>query len=336
MEHRTYNLALAGFGNVGRTLVSLLERKRKRLADEYGLSYAITGVATRSLGWLVQPAGFDPSRILQQDFQGAKKADSLQHWVVESRPDVLFETTSLNPQSGEPAIQHLRAALEYGAHAISANKGPVVYGYEELSGLAARMHRKFYFESSVMDGAPIFNMFRECLPAIELRGFRGILNSTTNVILEAMEQGQSFEDAVRYTQQIGVAESDPSNDIDGWDAAVKVAALATVLMRRPLKPTEVERVGIRDLTKERIESACADGHRYKVVCSAQLSGERVKARVVPELLPLSDPLAQVSGTSSLISFDTDMFPALAVHEINPGLDAVAYGLLTDFLRAIKE
>jgi homoserine dehydrogenase len=336
MERLTYNLVLAGFGNVGRTFVSLLERKRERLAEEHGLSFAITGIATRSLGWLVQPAGFDPIRIQKLNFQGAKKADSLQHWLVNSRPDVLFETTSLNPHTGEPALQHLRLALEYGAHAISANKGPVVYGYDELTRLAARMHRKFYFESTVMDGAPIFNMVRECLPVIELRGFRGILNSTTNVILEAMEQGQSFDEAVRYTQKIGVAESDPSNDIDGWDAAVKVAALTTVLMQHPFKPTEVERNGIRELTRDQIEAAREEGRRYKVVCSAERSGSAIKARVAPELLSLSDPLAQVSGTSSVISFDTDMFPGLAIHEINPGLDAVAYGLLTDFLRAIKE
>jgi homoserine dehydrogenase len=336
MEPRIYNLALAGFGNVARTFVSLLERKRDQLAQDYGVRYAITGVGTRSLGWLGEPEGFDPARILQLDFGGAKKSDSLQHWLVTSRPDVFFETTSLNPHTGEPALQHLRSALEYGAHAISANKGPVVYGYDELTRLAAKMHRKFYFESSVMDGVPIFNMFRECLPAIELRGFRGILNSTTNVILEAMEQGQSFDDAVHYTQKIGVAESDPSNDIDGWDAAVKVAALSTVLLQHPLKPTEVERFGIRELTKDQIDSARQQGRRYKVVCRAQRSRGQVAARVGPELLPLSDPLAQVSGTSSLISFDTDIFPGLAIHEINPGLEAVAYGLLTDFLRAIKE
>lgn len=336
MERRTYNLALVGFGNVGRTFVSLLERKREQLAAEYGVSCIITGIASRSLGWLVQPAGFDPVRIRRFEFEAAKKADSLQHWLVNTRPDVLFETTSLNPQNGEPAIQHLRAALEYGAHAISANKGPLVYGYDELKALAVKMRRKFYFESSVMDGAPIFNMFRECLPAIELRGFRGILNSTTNVILEAMEQGQSFEDAVRYTQRIGVAESDPANDIDGWDAAVKVAALSTVLMQQPLKPTDVQRIGIRELTKEQVQDAATEGRRYKLVCSAVRHSEGVKARVAPERLPLSDPLAQVAGTSSLVSFDTDMFPGLAIHEINPGLDAVAYGLLTDFLRAIKE
>ncbi len=336
MASRTYKLGLIGFGNVGRTFVSLLERKRERLADDYSVAWVVTGIATRSLGWLVKPSGFDAARVLAGDFEGASTTGSIEHWLADSQPDAVFETTSLNPQNGEPAIQHLRAALQYGAHAISANKGPVVYGYEELTALAAKVRRKFYFESSVMDGTPIFNLFLECLPAINLSGFRGILNSTTNVILEAMEQGKSFDQAVRHAQAIGVAESDPANDIDGWDAAVKVCALATVLMRRPLKPHDVERVGIREITREDIDEASRQGQRYKVVCSAQVKGGRVHARVAPELLPLSDPLAQVAGTSSLISFTTDIFPALAIHEVDPGLDAVAYGLLTDFLRAIKE
>lgn len=336
MPQRTYNLALIGFGNVGRTFVSLLDRKREVLAREHHLDFLITGVASRKLGWQVKPDGFDCQALLAGDFGPARTADSLRHWIVAARPDVVFETTSLNPQNGQPAIEHIICALEHGAHAISANKGPVVYGYETLTALAAKMHRKFYFESAVMDGVPIFNMFRECLPAIELHGFRGILNSTTNVILELMEQGRSFDDAVRHCQKIGVAESDPANDIEGWDAAVKVAALATVLMHRPTKPPEVERASIRDITPEMIAAARQDGRRYKVVCSAQFEGNRLVARVAPQALPNSDPLAQVAGTSSLVSFETDMFPALAIHEINPGLDAVAYGLLTDFLRAVKE
>jgi homoserine dehydrogenase len=336
MPLRTYNLALIGFGNVGRTFVSLLSRKREQLREDHSLGFRFTGVATRTYGWLIHPEGFSSAQLLGGDFAGAARTDSLQTWLLQAKPDAVFETTSLDPHTGQPAIEHLRAALEHGAHAISANKGPVVYGHDQLSALAAKMKRKFYFESSVMDGAPIFNLFRECLPAIELRGFRGILNSTTNVILEAMEEGKSFEDAVRYTQAIGVAESDPANDIDGWDAAVKVAALATVLMHKPLRPNEVERQGIRDLTKQKMDAARIDGRRYKVVCSAQLENGKIVGRVAPEALPFSDPLAQVAGTSSVISFETDMFPALAIHEMNPGLDAVAYGLLTDFLRAVKE
>ena len=126
-------------------------------------------------------------------------------------------------------------------HAVTANKGPVVHGYRELSELAAQRGRRFLFESAVMDGAPIFSLFRGPLPAAELRGFNGILNSTTNLILERMEQGRTFDEAVAYCQRAGLAETDPSADVDGWDAAIKVAALATVLMGVDLKPQQIER-----------------------------------------------------------------------------------------------
>ncbi len=131
-------------------------------------------------------------------------------------------------------------ALEAGAHAISANKGPVVHAYRELTELAAAKGRRFLFESAVMDGVPIFSLFRETLPAIEIRGFRGVLNSTTNVVLEGMEAGMTFDESIRQAQQLGVAESDPSDDIEGVDAAVKVVALANVLMRADLKLDDVK------------------------------------------------------------------------------------------------
>ena len=142
----------------------------------------------------------------------------------------MFESTPVNYATGQPAVDYLRAALEHGMHAVSANKGPVVHAYRELTALARSKGVNYYFESAVMDGAPIFSLFRETLPAVSLRGFRGILNSTTNLILTRMEAGESFDQAVAYAQSIGIAETDPSGDVDGWDAAVKVAALATVLM----------------------------------------------------------------------------------------------------------
>jgi homoserine dehydrogenase len=134
---------------------------------------------------------------------------------------VLFENTPVAYASGQPAVDHLRQALEMGMHAITANKGPVVHAYRELTDLAARRGRKFYFESTVMDGAPIFSLYRETLPAAHLQSFRGVLNSTTNLILTRMEGGEAFEQAVAYAQSIGVAETDPSGDIDGWDASVR-------------------------------------------------------------------------------------------------------------------
>lgn len=256
-------------------------------------------------------------------------------WLTAAAADVLLEATSLDPHSGQPAINHIRAALEHGAHAITANKGPVVHAYRELIQLAASKNRQFLFESTVMDGVPIFSMFRDNLPAIEVRGFRGILNSTTNVILTEMEAGLSFEDALKKAQQIGVAETDASHDLEGWDAAVKVAALVNVVMGAPIGIDEIERQGITRLSGETVRSARAAGKPYKLVCRAERRDGKVRASVRPEQLPLSDPLSLIAGTSSIVYFETDMFPGLALLEIDAGVDATAYGMLADFVRAVS-
>jgi homoserine dehydrogenase len=174
------------------------------------------------------------------------------------------------------------------------------------------------------------------LPCINLNGFRGILNSTTNVILSGVEEGLSFEESLVKAQELGVAETDSSNDIEGWDAAVKVAALIRVLMDVPIRLEEIQREGIGKLSEEAVRAARAEGKPYKLVCRAQRTSQAVMASVRPEQVPLSDPLAWVAGTSSIVYFETDIFPGLAITENNPGLDATAYGMLADFVRAVKE
>lgn len=339
---RPYNLAFVGFGNVARSLVGLLERKREELRTRHAIEFRITGIASRRLGWKANANGFDTQQLLARvcHSEGTSVPEesafrAARAWLASARADVLFEASPLNFETGQPAINHIRAALEHGAHAISANKGPVVHAYRELTSLAAQKHHRFLFESSVMDGIPIFSLFRETLPAIELRGFTGILNSTTNVILAEMEDGGTLDEAITKAQQLGVAETDPSADIDGWDAAVKVSALVTVLMNIPLPPQQIHRQGIRHLTAEMMQQARAQGSPYKLLCRARRNGNAVEANVAPERVPLSSPLAHVSGTSSIISFETDIFPALTIVEENPGLEATAYGMLTDFITAVK-
>jgi len=247
----------------------------------------------------------------------------------------MFEASSLNAESGQPAIEHVIAALEAGAHAICANKGPLVHAYSELTALAKEKGRKFLFESTVMDGVPIFSLFPLGLPATDLRGFSGVLNSTTNVVLTEIERGRSFDEGIQRAQALGITETDPAQDVDGWDAAVKVAALATVLMGVPTHMEQVHRTGIRDLSEEKIRSVRAAGMRYKLVCRAERRGDGVDCRVSPELLLLSDPMAGLEGTSSAIRFDLDVF-GLSLVEHNPSVDATGYGLLADFLRAAQE
>jgi homoserine dehydrogenase len=259
---------------------------------------------------------------------------SVREWLAAAEADVLFEATSLNVENGQPAADHIRAAIEHGAHAITANKGPIVHAYRELRDLAAARGKRFLFESTVMDGVPIFPLFHE-LPVIRLQGFHGILNSTTNVILSEMESGLSFAAALKKAQELGIAETDATHDIDGWDAAVKTAALITVLMDVPVRLSEIEREGIRGLSGDAVRAARKEGRPYKLVCRARREGSGVMATVRPEQVAISDPMAGIAGTSSYVYFETDIFPGLAITEENPGLYATAYGMLADFVRATR-
>jgi homoserine dehydrogenase len=340
---RNLSLALVGFGNVGKAFARLLLDKQKRLLQEFHLQIKVTGITTRSHGSAIDPAGIDLEAALSL-IEQSQPLDQLSQFplaggvldFIRACPaDVLFENTPVNHHTGQPAVEYLRAGLEKGMHAVTANKGPVVHAYAELSALAAQKDRRFMFESAVMDGAPIFSLFRGSLPAVDLIGFRGILNSCTNLLLEQMEQGKTFDAAVRYAQSIGIAETDPAADIDGWDAAIKVAALSTVLMGIPLKPQQIEREGIRGITPQMIESACAAGQRWKLVCSAHRDGDRVKGRVAPERVGPGSPLFDVGGTSSFVQFELDVLPGLGILEKDPGPETTAYGLLADLLNIVR-
>jgi homoserine dehydrogenase len=316
----------------------LLETKSDVLREEHGIAWRLTGVASRRIGWIADANGIEPASAFQNHWPQPHEGHApknVREWLAAAKADVLFEASSLNRMTGQPAIEHIRAALEAGAHAISANKGPVVHAYRELSELAKSKERKFFFESAVMDGTPIFSLFPHSLPAVELRGFRGILNSTTNVVLTEMERGLSLDDAVKKAQEIGVAETDPADDLDAWDPAVKVAALVIVLMGVPIKLDDVERTGIRGLTTEEVRAARAAGMRYKLICRASRTPDGgVLASVRPQQLPMSDPLALLEGTTSALRFDMDVF-GLTLIEHKPGVVATAYGLLADFIRAVK-
>jgi homoserine dehydrogenase len=336
-------LALLGFGNVGQALAQLLLEKRQEVRRDFNLSYSVTGIATGSHGRAIDPDGLDLERALSI-IQNGESLDSLStqaapqenlDFIHRCPANVLFENTPVNYETGQPAVDHLRVALEYGMHAITANKGPVVHAYRSLTELARAKGVKFYFESTVMDGAPIFALYREALPGAQIKSFRGILNSTTNLILSRMESGESFEQVVRYAQEIGLAETDPSGDIDGWDAAVKVAALATVVMGSPLKPQDVDRQGIRQIDTQQVASAKAQNKRWKLVCSATRRGDRIQARVAPEMVSADSPLYNVMGTSSMVQFESDVLGLLSIIEEDPGPETTAYGLFADFLNAVR-
>lgn len=337
---RQYNLCILGFGNVGRALVRQLQKKAVEIREKYGIEWRITGVATRRMGWLVNPEGFDPASLLADQAVATVPAHNVHEWLEAAQADVLFELTSTDPQTGQPAIGHIQAALERGNYVVTANKGAIVHAYQELQALAEANHTRLLFDGAVMAGAPIFALFRDALPAVNILRFRGLMNSTSNIILEQMAQGQSYADAVKVAQELGIAETDPTLDVDGWDATLKVCAIATVLMNTPLKPADVQRTGIRGLDSETLRAAQAAGQPYKQVATIERAAHGVVARVQSEPVAADDPLAGANGSSLLAHFEMDMIPGLTMilhvpSEGTAGPDVTAYDVMADFLRAVK-
>jgi homoserine dehydrogenase len=342
-----YKLALIGFGNVARALARLLIRKQDLLKSQYDVTFSFTGIATGKHGFAVNPTGLDIQKALEL-VESGKSISSLSNIDVKdsmdvinnSKADVLFENSPVNTQTGQPALDHIRTALNLNMHAITANKGPVVHGYSELTALAKSKGRQFKFESTVLGGAPVFSVFREAFPLAELSSFKGIFNATTNVILSLMENGEAYDDAVKYAQSIGLAETDPTNDVDGWDAAIKVAALVTVLMDTPMTPQQVNPTGIRGITPEMIAKAKAEGKRYKLVCSAEKVGDKVEASVSHQLVDSTSPLYGMMNSSTGIIFRTDVILDYSIIlSEKPGMKGgpveTAYGLFADFVNAVK-
>jgi homoserine dehydrogenase len=341
------DLALVGFGHVGRRFARLLAERRDWLALDFDLDCRVVGVATRRHGARFDPTGIDVAELAASLEDGATKqigdergGDSANDSSLEvirrlgqSTADfkVLIETTTLDIHAGQPAIDHVRMALQAGCDVVTANKGPAAFAYEELDALATDRGRSFLFEGAVMDGVPIFNLVRETLPAVQILGFRGVLNSTTNHILSALEDGESFDAALARMQQEGIAEADPSLDVDGWDSAAKTAALANVLMRARMTPQAVDREGIGQGTARPAMAAKARGMRVRLVASARRGPQGVSTVVRPIELPESDLLAGLRGMANALILQTDLLGEIAIGQLNGGLTQTAYALLSDLV-----
>jgi homoserine dehydrogenase len=350
----TFDLILIGFGNVARRFVALLAEQRTALARQHDVATRVVGIATRRHGQAYAAAGlrqeivsgFSRTVTASQTHDGppaggryvpASTLDFLETALTKSRAAarqrrlVVIETTTLDVARGEPATSHILAALSGGAHVVTANKGPVAFAYPRLARAAERADRRFLFEGAVMDGIPVFNLVRETLPAVKITGFRGVVNSTTNFILTAMEQGQPFDAALSEMQARGIAEADASLDVDGWDAAAKTAALANVLLGAGITPHTVDRQGITPDAGLRAVEARAAGRRLKLVARARREGGRVTAQVGPVELAADDLLAGLEGQQNAIILETDLLDEIAVVQRGGNLTQTAYALLSDLV-----
>ncbi len=336
-------IALLGFGNVNRALARLMLRKADALKSEHDLTLTVVGISTNSHGRCIDPAGIDLRRALEvvagggsldSLHTGAPLADTLA-FVAAVPAGLVVESTWMNPQTGQPATDLVRAALGRGLHVVTANKGPLAYAYRELRDLAKQKGVGFFFESTVMDGGPVHAFGREALPVSTVKRIRGVLNSTTNSILTRLEQGVAFAVALKEMQDAGLAESDPTNDIDGWDSALKIVVLANVHMGADLRPADVDRTGIAGVTIAQAQTAIRDGRRIKLLCEAWREGDAVRAKVAPVALPLDNPLAHVMRTSSAVTFEADTLTELTIIEGDSSPDTTAFGILADVVNIAR-
>ncbi len=340
---REINIAMLGFGNAGRAFAKLLLDKREAIGKDYHCDVKVTAIATGSRGSLVNDAGVDLERALQSmnmlrrfdaespDFSGMSSMEI----AGKAEYDVLVEVTPLAVFSGQPAIDHIKTALNRRKHVITANKGPIAWAFKELSSLAGQQGVRFYYETTVMDGTPVFNLVEETLSLCRVTEVKGILNSTTNFILEELAKGKDYDAVIREGQVRGFVEADPSLDVDGWDAAAKTAALLNVLMGADITPDRIDRTGIGDITVESLREAEARGKTIKLLCRGFEENGKVIGRVAPEEIDKSELPAIIKGTSSVLSITTDLMGTVSVVEHDPEIEQTGYGIFSDLIRVIK-
>jgi len=343
------DLALAGFGHVGRRFATLLAERRDRLAADDDLDARIVGISTGRHGGAWRDEGVDVARAIDAVERGESLPSPAGAAAPASTFDliarlgrstadlrILIETTLLDIRAGQPAIDHVRAAIAAGCHVATANKGPAAFAYADLRDAARERGVSFLFEGAVMDGIPVFNLVRETLPVVDILGFRGVVNSTTNHILSALEDGDEFAPALARMQQLGIAEADPSLDVDGWDAAAKTAALANVLMDARTTPHAVRRTGLDSGSAALARRAIAQGRRLRLVASAERSANgAVEATVAPVELPATDLLAGLRGQANAVVLRTDLLGEIAICQLDGSLTQTAYALLSDVVTIRK-
>ncbi len=334
----TRNIALIGFGNVAQGLLEILYNK----GDEFAQVVNVVAVTTRSRGSLYHPNGLNLEDLLTlaknndtfdsyPDYEGLVRNWNNLEIITESNADTIVELSYTNLETGQPAIDHCHTALEHGKHVISCNKGPVVLAYPELSELARQKGVQFLFEGTVMSGTPAVRLPLTTLVGNDILEIKGILNGTTNYILTEMEKGLDYEVALKQAQELGYAEADPTADVEGHDALGKVVILANVLLDVPLKVSDVDCKGISQLSSADIKQAQAAGKRWKLIGRIKKEQGWIRASVQPEMLPLSDPLANVMGATNAITYECDLMGPITLVGAGAGRVETGYSVLADLV-----
>ncbi len=343
MKH--LRLSLVGFSVVGQGLAELLYTKHGQLQREFGFDVTLVSVANARHGFIYREDGLDIPTLLElaSTRRPLTEHPDIRHYasalqgLQSTQMDVMAEVTSTNLRDAEPGISHIRAALSRGIDVITANKGPAALAAGELFALAREHQAQLRIESTVMAGTPVISTIREGMAGANVLAIRGILNGTTNYILSAMAAGRDYGDVLAEAQAQGYAEADPTADVEGYDAVAKTLILAAVVFGLPLKPEQVIRQGITQITKEQMQRAIDNDRRIKLVASLRQTPENgstsatFEAKVAPVELPLSDPLARVDGVMNAITIQTDTLPEVSIIGPGAGRLQTGQGLLADLI-----
>lgn len=335
-------LALIGFGSAGRAFAKMLLAKQNELSAVYGRAVIVTAIVTATRGTLIDAHGIDLEKACREAEEkghfderadGFCKKGALQV-ITEDDYDVMCELTPLNIKTGQPATDHILAAIHRHKHVISANKGPVAWHYDEISKAAADAGVMFFYETTVMDGTPVFNLVEQTLKFCRITEIKGILNSTTNYILEEMEKGTDYDDIIADGRRRGFIEADMSMDINGYDAAAKLIVLMNVFMKAGLTPDDVRRTGIESVSADKVRDCAANQKKIKLICHGRATKDGFEATVSPQEIALTDMYASVDSTTSVVTLTTDLMGTLSIVEHQPEIEQTAYGIFGDMLRIL--
>jgi len=336
-------IAVIGYGGIGKAFIKLLEEKKEYLAREdinicvnyvinsSGGVYYSEGIDCKDLGEFTEVGG-----ILSQYPKGGSREVNFDMLMEKKNVDLVIEMTPTNKQTGEPGITYIRKSLESGMHVITSNKGPVLLAYKKLNELAAQKGVQLCIGCTAGGALPSINGGLIDMAGSKILSIEGVLNGTTNFILDEMEQkGVEYKEALKGAQSLGIAEANPSLDVEGWDTAIKLLILTNVLMNEENSLSDVEVKGITALTPEDIRKAREEGSRYKLVGRTLNKGGRLEITVRPEKLCSDHQLFGVCGESKAVRYTSDTLGDLTIMGGASGVIPSAASVLRDLINIYR-
>src|SRR6202522_3791914 len=317
---KTLRIALLGCGSVGSQVARLLREQAVDLALRSGARLELAGVAVRRAG--IARSEIDPSLLTSDPLS------------LVTRPDVDIVVEVIG--GIEPARSLLLAAMKHGKSVVTANKALLAEDGAEIFGAAREYGADLYYEASVAGAIPLLRPLRESLAGDTVRRVLGIVNGTTNYILDRMDSsGAGFAESLEEAQALGYAEADPTADVEGFDAAAKAAILASLAFHTPVTAADVHREGITEITAADIGSARALGRVVKMLAICERREDGVSVRVYPAMIPRSHPLASVSEAYNAVFVEAVSAGRLMFYGAGAGGTPTASAVLGDIVAVAR-